>query len=777
MNNLLFKKQASYWGRVFEVAVQRGAIAYLLHQELLTASYPHLQAWQRIKVSTLTQALIRQLSITDPEAQAWTKSGVDHLLIMGYGLGWTTVREWFKQLKGKYQVAGLWCPLVLPDVEKGRDDEVVETTTAFQENFPQLFGKEYPLDQHLVTVGQPARADFLLWLTPLRGNKEDQILCLELSYSVPPNLLNDYRAEEAHRLEVLRYANTMEERGVFARICAEVQGEKIEIPLSMASFLNGFISRDKPFYKLCQGSAYVTAFVKLLRDRGYLPNGCQGMAIAVTNRGLESLSANFKHNEAEDTDSRVSLMATLGEIYRQKGEIEDSNGDGLTQEIQGVFKTLLRSLPKTFKHQVKPLLKTSSLEKDFSLDIQETVEDFYQPMDKLTTASALESITVTPELTQFFGSDPIAKIQSELVAKTDIQGNIALRNAHAAVIIAGLKQAPVGEMRVIALEGNPGIGKTTAVVDFLRQQTEGFLFFYVSPRVVINRDVTSKFSIPSLPQNLTLKSPKILTITSNANLINAAPEWYRKQPQSDLTLKKDGAVVINNDDSLITLPQDSTVYVSPAEEQAIEIEITRSRRRKQNLNERTDRMASNPTQGVLRTIATAAKQLLAVNPGVNQVVLTAATQGYRELITGTTVDQLSRLFHHPANTGLGQQERQAFAQRIPTIVAMVDEIAGDGAGALFCHKLADWLKQEFIEPFGDCSPVFRIILILADASLANEVVLDRYLNGGESTPDKVLISPSHLSKTVSSVPGLSNLSQPETLNLLTKLYILGHKVA
>jgi len=742
MNSSLFKQQASYWGRVFEVAVQRGAIAYLLHRGLLSASHPHLQPWQTLKVSTLTQVLIRQLNITDPEAQTWAKSGVDHLLVMGYGLGWTTVREWLKPIKvDRYQLAGFWCPLVLPNVDLDGELERAETIANFQQSFPQLYPNYRP-DPQLVAVGQPARADFLLWLTPLRGNKEDQILCLELSYSVPPNLLNDYRGEEAHRLEVLRYANVMESRGVFARVCAEVQGEAVDIPPRLASFLNGLISRDKPFYKLCQGAAYVTAFVKLLRNHGYLAKGCQGMAIAVTNQGLESIGATFEPHPTLDRDPRVKLMETLGEVYRQRDKIPDSHTDGLNQEIRGVFKTILKSLPKAFKHQVKSLLKEAPLGEDFQVDIAEVVTDFYQPMQEMAIAFALKNVTVTPELEQFFGQDPIAVIQTEMQAKAKEKDHIALRNAHAAAIIAGLKQAPVGEMRVIALEGNPGIGKTTAVIEFLRQQTQGFLFFYVSPRVVINREVTSKFSAPSSSSDLPSQSPGILTITSNAKLINAAPEWYRQQPQADLTLKKDGAVVVDGHRPL-TLPQDSILYVTPEQEQAIDTEITPSRRRKQNLNDRTDRMTNRLTPGVLRTIATAAKKLLAVNPGINRVVLTAAIQGYRELTNGTTIDGLSLLFQHRANSELGKQERRLFAQKIPTVVAMVDEIAGDGAGALFCHKLADWLKQEFIDPFTDDAPAFRVILILADASLANEVVLDRYLNGGDSVPDKVLISPSH----------------------------------
>ena len=38
------------------------------------------------------------------------------------------------------------------------------------------------------------------------------------------------------------------------------------------------------------------------------------------------------------------------------------------------------------------------------------------------------------------------------------------------------------------------------------------------------------------------------------------------------------------------------------------------------------------------------------------------------------------------------------------------------------------------------TPLFKVILVVSDASLGNEVVLDRYLNSGEAAPDKVLVS-------------------------------------
>src|SRR5262249_17236662 len=110
----------------------------------------------------------------------------------------------------------------------------------------------------------------------------------------------------------------------------------------------------------------------------------------------------------------------------------------------------------------------------------------------------------------------------------------------------------------------------------------------------------------------------------------------------------------------------------------------------------------------------------------------------------TTVERLSNLFHKRTSTPAALYERTAFARRIPTVVVMMDEIAGDGAGAPFVHELAAWLHRALIAPFENArqtSP-FRVILVLADASLANDDILRNYLEHKEGAPEKVIVSPS-----------------------------------
>jgi hypothetical protein len=234
----------------------------------------------------------------------------------------------------------------------------------------------------------------------------------------------------------------------------------------------------------------------------------------------------------------------------------------------------------------------------------------------------------------------------------------------------------------------------------------------------------------------------ILTLTSNAKLISSAAPWYEKKIYTPGTEKLhiDSAVVTDGVADL-KHPICNTLFVTPQEEQDIDTEIVASRRYKHARNEREDSMQSKTRPGVLRTLAIAARKLLDVNPEVNRLVLTAAIQGYRSLKSQTTIDALSQLFTKNSNTTAGKQERLNFAKKIPTIIAMVDEVAGDGAGALFCHGLAEWLTQQFIDPFEEEHCPFRVVLIISDASLSNEVVLSNYLNSGDRAPDKVLISP------------------------------------
>jgi predicted ATP-dependent serine protease len=196
---------------------------------------------------------------------------------------------------------------------------------------------------------------------------------------------------------------------------------------------------------------------------------------------------------------------------------------------------------------------------------QEEVEGFYNSMQEISRDEAIAAIEETDALREFFGGNPQSQFTETLNQQIPDQPKIPLRTIHTTAVIAGLNSAQVGKINVIALEGNPGIGKTTAVIKFLQQQSQGFMFLYVSPRVVINRDVTKK-----LARN-NGKPSGILTMTTNADLINSASNWYEEQVKQKCWKPRpiDSAVVIDGIENL-NHPDCSTVFVTPKQEQDID---------------------------------------------------------------------------------------------------------------------------------------------------------------------------------------------------------------
>ncbi|MFZ4702607.1 MAG: helicase-related protein, partial [Candidatus Methylumidiphilus sp.] len=369
----------------------------------------------------------------------------------------------------------------------------------------------------------------------------------------------------------------------------------------------------------------------------------------------------------------------------------------------------------------------------------EDVEGFFNPMGTLAWEEALSQIDADDSLSQFFGQDARIAVTSALTGRVPVGSVVPLRDLHASAIVAGMRASAKGQMTVLGLEGNPGIGKTTAVVRHLQESEEGFLFLYVSPRVIINDDVTGNLAWDRVKEQPT----GILTVTTNSTLIGAAKAWHDSQVREGQAShrKVDGAVVVEGVPGL-KHPDGSTLILSARQKEELELAYIGSTSRKNPETDRQDRIEEVKRPGVIRVLASTTRALLKANPQVNRVVLTAAIQGYRESGGGNnTMQALDNLFRNRVDTKPGIAERREFAQRIPTIVVMVDELTGDGAGAPSIHAAAGWLDKQFIAPFQN-QPQFRVVLIVSDASLGNEIVLDRYLNSGNRAPDKVLVSPS-----------------------------------
>jgi hypothetical protein len=763
MSTLTFQQQAVLWGQAFEVLVKRGVLACLVDRGLVSYDQPELTEWKHAKLSHLYGAMLRHLDILDETVIERVKAAGQHMAVVAYGLGYTAMREYLKKIerplqRKALQVRALWCPLTMP----GPRDVEAELFLA-QRAVHERFGLPGSPALDLVGKGMPGNADFILWLSGTHS--EDYLLVQEYSYDMPGQL-GDFREEDAHLDELSRYCRLVDSRGVFARVTAEVDEERFELSNDIKTYLGALTADNKPFYKLCQASGYAESTVKLLAQKGLLAKPCMTRALAITPNGLESLAARFVPSETND--SRFLLMEQLGAAYRNVRKLADGDENGLRAAVEQVFNGIYRRLPGALMKGTKGLRSVPKPGEDFLLEFEEEVPKFANPMQLFGRDDILQMVDDSDALQSFFGQPTKTAVSEALDELAPGQADIPLRDAHAAAVVAGLNAARPGRVHVLGLEGNPGIGKTTAVTRYLAKQSTGYLYLYVSPRVVINRDVTEKLA------RRDGEPTGILTITTNAQLIASAERWHINQVDQGKDTRRhiDGAVVADGVAGLAT-PKRSVLVLDPEQEREIEAAHAGSRLSKMTLSENEDVVQERSLMGVLGCMSGTTRELLELNPSVNRAVLTAALQGFREKGGGkNTIQALSQLFKNAADRKAGVEERRAFAQRMPVVVVMVDELAGDGAGSPFVHTVAQWLESEFIEPFGDEGSPFTVVLIVSDASLGNEVVLDRYLNAGDRTPDKMLVSksegerPFRLAATKVRLGG----AKRDTLHVMTNSY-------
>jgi hypothetical protein len=738
LEEMTFHAESVLWGQTYEVLVKRGVLACLIEQHLVPKDYPTLQTWRDTRLLSIATHVAKKMDLLDEGARDVVKAAVNHMALTAYGVGYTATRAYLDAVRAKFKggtaltLRALWCPLLMPGTAH-ENWEAAQAAT--RQAFLDEFKVEGKADPQWSEKGHPANADFLLWLSA--NETEDVLLVQEYSFDMP-GALGDFREQGAHLDELMRHRRIVDSRSVFARVAAEVEDETFELSRDIRNYFSSLTSGNKPLYKLCQAASYAEKTIALLQSRGALKKMCTARALAITPNGLESLAARYV--AGEPGDAKRELMAQLGTAYRKTEKLPDDDSDALTAGAERLFRGLINKLPPKLRAGMTELSEMPEAGDDYEFRFREELKPFANPTDHFGLGEATKMVDETTELQDFFGGSARSAVRAVMEGLADGQGRLSLRDIHAASIVAGLRESKRGRLNVIALEGNPGIGKTTAIRTYLANKTDaGYLFLYVSPRVVINREVTS-----SLARTESQELTGILTITTNAQLIAAAERWHKKQVElgEDNPRVIEGAVVADGVAELCK-PQGSTLVLDPIQEQQIDSEHAGSTLRKNTLSEHEDLVQERPLPGVLKSLSSTARELLKLNPGVIRLVLTAALQGFRERANQkTTIDALSSLFFNKAATSAGRAERHQFAQKMPTVVIMVDELAGDGAGARFVHTVASWLQKEFIAAFEDEPCPFTVTLVVSDASLGNEVVLDRYLNAGDRAPDKVLVSKS-----------------------------------
>jgi hypothetical protein len=676
-------------GRLFEVGFNIGILAYIKEKQITNRfGNLYVEELQQLKFPQMLKRIVSQvISTLEREmVQKWSTfylqkgflSGLNFFAEYLQSIGWDEPRK-IKNIEILYyqcQFSGdnsigtyegknkiEWFKQLLTQLGNFNYDEV------------EGFSKQYFWqDLDLGKKGEFVNADTLMLL---RNRKQIRILCVDLSvFSIKSNReVQNLDFVEILRNLLIRDISYLRSKSVFSQLRIDTQSLGFEFTDDLKNYFTAFKYRDKESAKLIQAGGYAYSFYNFLKDKNIINNeSIIFNAVGYSDRGVSAMSVKSEN---------LTVLKNCYEIY-----IHDSSRKDINEARKQVLYRIRRSAYSSF---IKGKQFVDAL-----LDI---------PPNNTTAVTHQEKIE------GFFNS--VGKVPQPLMDNLELSGTLDLRNAHAELI----KKQLISDSNYIFLTGNPGIGKTTAIANFLKSRVdEGFLFFYVSPRKQVNLDIIEKFKDKTSNQ---LCDDRILAINSHSNLINDnqgeyTVQYLSNQRQGDFRLQS----------------------VHFRDSRNVELRLQRNDR----LNRKTEdtiQDARKGNKGVLNSVCEAISTVIDRRKS-NNIVATASIQSLKKTADGNdTLKHFEKIFRNAYNEREGvviPERMKAISNRIKHLFIMIDEITGDDSGVEFLHGIH---KILFDYKLTDARHGFNTKVIIADASIVDKNVINQHLGDKTAEPDKI----------------------------------------
>lgn len=660
-------------GRLFEVGFNIGILAYI-EQHKLTHNFGDLyrRDLQHLKFPEMLKSIVSSASQIDAMEIQSLEKWSHFLLLKGFLSGLNFFGEYIKSL-GLNERQMQKMEIVYYQCSFSRENSIGTYNKPENQEFREILS-QFPhlpkddIDRYIRQYsgtgnsGEFLQADTLMLL---RHRNDFRILSVDLSAFSPKlaeSAVNLDEIEEMRRL-LLREIGYLRSKSVFSKLRIDT-GATNDLGFAFSEglqrHLTAFSYKDKETYKLIQAASYSHSFYGFLRNIGILTEDASPVfnVVGYSNRGISAMSLR-KEN--------LDLLATCSQIYKNKPKEQDIN-----YARKQVLDYIKRNAARSFedgRNFVKRLLEI--------------------PGD--TT-----SIVTHTERIEGFSS------------------TLNLRQPHA----ESIKEALVSDNTYIFLTGNPGIGKTTAIADFLQAHVnEGFLFFYVSPRKQVNLDIIEKFRNPPTREFF---DKRLFCINTNSQLLRdnfprCTVNYFSEQYQGDFTAKA------------VTFLDASA-------------EIDRQEQRQHRLRRMTEdqiRDAGQKSKGVLSSLCEAIYTVLDSQIS-NNLVATACIQSLKITQNGTnTLSHFENIFKDAYNKREGlviPSEMRKISSRIKHLFIMIDEITGDDSGVEFLNGISSILNRYELT---DSRHGFNTKVIVADASIVDPDVIKQHLSETSPEPDKI----------------------------------------
>ncbi len=461
-------------GHLFEVGFNIGILTYIKqHQIKHNFGNHYTQELKNLKLKEIVKKVAIKENVIDQNKRKIIEKWVLFFLQKSFLAGINFFREYLNSLQlndrnlKKLEIIYYQCSFSGANSINTNGDEddipfqqeiIKKVLSQLQININNL---DLVISKYHNKKGEFLQADTLILL---QSRQELRIICLDFSVFTIKSIkdLLDVNSVEVLRKILLSEISYLKSKSVFSKLGLDTKNTPLNISNSLSNFYHGFKTKDKETIKLIQAGSYAHSFKTFLENIGLLNKNLSVIynIIGYSDRGISAMTLN--QNNCHD------ILATCCHIYQK--EIKD-NSIGDTR--QKMFNNIKRNAKKSFKNGQELIENILNIEKE-----------------GITTIIHQEQITNFTNIN--------AVISSDIAQQFNLDPSLKLRDAHAELI----KQQLNSDLTYLFLTGNPGIGKTTAISDFLKSEkilNEGFLFFYVSPRKQVNLDIIEKFKALTPP--------------------------------------------------------------------------------------------------------------------------------------------------------------------------------------------------------------------------------------------------------------------------------------
>ncbi len=474
---------------------------------------------------------------------------------------------------------------------------------------------------------------------------------------------------------LIRDISYLRSKSVFSQLRIDTQSLGFEFNDDLKSYFTAFKYKDKESAKLIQAGGYAYSFYNFLKDNNIINDeSITFNAVGYSDRGVSAMSVK---------PDNITVLQNCYEIYIHDSSLKDIN-EARKQVLYRIRRSAYSSFTKG-KNFVDALL-----------DI---------PVNNTTTVTHQEKVE------GFVNS--VGNVPQPLMDKLGLTGTLDLRNAHAELI----KKELISDSNYIFLTGNPGIGKTTAIANFLKSHVdEGFLFFYVSPRKQVNLDIIEKFKDKNSQK---LCDDRILAINTYSNLIDDNQGEYTVQYLSN---QRQGDF------------RSQSVHFCDSRNVELRWQHADKLNRK---NYDTIQDARKSSKGVLDSICEAIYTVIDRQESHN-IIATVSIQSLKKTFDNNdTLKHFEKIFRNAYNERenfIIPERMQAISSKIKHLFIMIDEITGDDSGVEFLHGIHQILSKYKLT---DSQNGFNTKVIIADASIVDKNVINQHLADKTAEPDKI----------------------------------------